>query len=145
MEKARPERSALAGLFHAWRVIFINPADDETSAQLIGRRKGQGIQMEGKLSGGMPIRWKYVVFTPTSFHWTGEKLASDGESWLLYLELFGNRSVSWTPGHRNPADRSRLSHCVLPSSGLKREAETKVHVSDSPSSRGAQGRSRISI
>ena len=36
----------------AWRVNFINPAADETCAQLIARREGSGIVMEGRLSGG---------------------------------------------------------------------------------------------
>jgi hypothetical protein len=40
-----------------WRVNFINPASEETSAQLVARRSGDDIEMEGKLSGGTPIRW----------------------------------------------------------------------------------------
>jgi hypothetical protein len=75
----------------AWRVHFINPAADETSAQLIARRNGQDIEMEGKLSGGTPIRWHYQSVTPTSFHYSAEKLSSDDKSWHLYLELFGKR------------------------------------------------------
>lgn len=76
---------------NAWRVNFINPAADETSAQLIARRRGQGIEMEGKLSAGMPIRWRYQSITPTSFHYSAEKQGNDGKSWQLYLELFGKR------------------------------------------------------
>jgi hypothetical protein len=49
----------------AWRVNFINPAAQETSAQLIARRKEQGIEMEGKLSDDTPIRWRYVTVEPT--------------------------------------------------------------------------------
>jgi hypothetical protein len=78
---------------NAWRVNFINPAADETSAQLIARRVASGIEMEGKLSGGTPVRWRYVTITPTSFHYTAEKLKPDGNSWQLYLELFGTRSA----------------------------------------------------
>jgi hypothetical protein len=76
----------------AWRVVFINPADDKTSARLIARRRGQGIEMDGELSDGSPIRWRYASITPTSFHYSAEKLASDGKSWVLYLELFGTRA-----------------------------------------------------
>ena len=54
----------------AWRLTFINPAAPETSAQLIARRKGEGIEMEGKLSDGTPIRWRYVTIEPASFHWS---------------------------------------------------------------------------
>lgn len=79
---------------NAWRVNFINPADDETSAELIARREGQGIMMEGKLRGGATIRWRYHTITPMAFHYTAEKLKSDDNSWHLYLELFGKRSTS---------------------------------------------------
>ncbi len=75
----------------AWRVTFINPAADETSAQLIARRQGDGIEMEGRLADGTPIRWRYVTITPTSFHYTAERLRAD-ETWQLYLELFGTRT-----------------------------------------------------
>lgn len=77
---------------NAWRLTFINPADDETSAQLIARRHGQGIEMEGTLSGGARIRWRYhEPMMPTSFHYSAEKRSDDGHSWALYLELFGKR------------------------------------------------------
>jgi hypothetical protein len=78
----------------AWRVNFINPAADETSAQLIARREGSGIVMEGRLSGGTPIRWRYHTITARSFHYTAERLWSDDNSWKLYLELFGKRLTS---------------------------------------------------
>jgi hypothetical protein len=77
---------------HAWRVCFVNPAANETSAQLVARRHGQEIDMEGKLSDGTPIRWRYDSATQTSFHYRAEKLGSDGKSWQLYLELFGTRA-----------------------------------------------------
>lgn len=79
-------------MLKAWRIDFINPVADETSAQLIARRRGVGIEMEGKLSGGTSIRWRYYEpLTPTSFHYSAEKLGDNGKSWLLYLELFGKR------------------------------------------------------
>jgi len=74
----------------AWRVIFINPAAPETSAQLIARRKGEGIEMEGKLSDGTPIRWRYATIQPTSFHYIAERQRPDG-NWQLYLELLGTK------------------------------------------------------
>ena len=77
----------------AWRVNFINPAEDETSAQLIARRDEHGIAMEGRLSTGTPIRWRYPTITPTSFNYTAGKLNADGERWQLYLESFGKRSI----------------------------------------------------
>jgi hypothetical protein len=76
----------------AWRVTFINPAADETSAQLIARRKGDSIEMDGKLADGTPIRWRYVTITPANFHYTAERLRSDS-TWHVYLELFGTRAA----------------------------------------------------
>ena len=67
---------------------MLKPAADETSAQLIARRDRRGIA-EGQLSGGTPVRWRYLSITPTSFHDSAEKRANDGNRWLLYLELFG--------------------------------------------------------
>jgi hypothetical protein len=58
---------------NAWRVYFINPAADETSAQLIGN----DVSMEGKLRDGTSIRWRYAAITATSFHYA-EKLQQDG-------------------------------------------------------------------
>jgi hypothetical protein len=77
----------------AWRVNFVNPAAEETSAQLIACRNGEGIKMEGKLSDGTPIRWRYVNIEPTSFHYTAERRCNE-DTWQLYLELFGIRSGS---------------------------------------------------
>lgn len=76
----------------AWRLTFINPAAPETDAQLVARRDGQGIAMDGQLADGTPIRWGYQAITPTSFEYTARRLQSDGKTWQLYLELFGKRS-----------------------------------------------------
>lgn len=78
-------------VLRAWRVDFINPAAPETSAQLTARRREQGIDMEGKLAGGVGIRWRYRSITAASFHYSAEKLGTDGMHWQLYLELFGSR------------------------------------------------------
>jgi hypothetical protein len=80
-------------MLQSWRVNFVNPAAEQTSAQLIACRNGEGIKMEGKLSDGTPIRWRYVTIEPTSFHYTAERRCNDG-TWQLYLELFGTRSGS---------------------------------------------------
>lgn len=80
----------------SWMATFINPASQETNAQLTARRVGNDIEMEGKLSDGTPVRWRYQKITATSFHYRAERLQSDGKSWQLYLELFGRRSKSQT-------------------------------------------------
>jgi hypothetical protein len=77
----------------AWRVTFINPAADETSAQLIAGRNGSDIIMDGKLADGTPIRWQYNAITATSFQYRAERMESGTNSWRLYLELFGKRAA----------------------------------------------------
>src|SRR5260370_18197080 len=77
-----------------WRVNFINPAAYETSANLTARRQGDGIEMEGRLADGTPIRWRYQKATQTSFNYSAEKMRSTDGSWQLYLELFVKRSVA---------------------------------------------------
>ena len=74
----------------AWQINFINPAAPETSAQLIAQRKQKRIEMDGKLSDGTPIRWRYLTVEPHSFHYTAEKQSGHG-GWRLYLELFGTK------------------------------------------------------
>lgn len=78
---------------NAWRINFINPAADDTNAQLVAHRQGDGVEMEGTLSNGTPIRWRYITITSTSFHYIAQKMSSDGKTWQLYLELFGTRSA----------------------------------------------------
>lgn len=77
----------------AWRVVFINPAAAETNAELIARRDGNGIAMEGNLADRTPIRWRYEDVTERSFRYSARRLGSDGRTWHLYLELFGNRAI----------------------------------------------------
>lgn len=77
----------------AWRVVFINPAANETSAQLTARRHEDGIAMEGELADGTPIRWRYEKITESSFYYGAEKRALPNGSWRLYLELFGRRTT----------------------------------------------------
>jgi hypothetical protein len=79
---------------NAWRVYFINPVADETSAQLIAQRVGNDIAMEGKLRDATSIRWRYTAITANSFHCTAEKLQQDGSCWHPYLDWFGTRSIS---------------------------------------------------
>lgn len=77
---------------NAWRVVFINPAAEESNAQLMARRDGEKIAMEGHLADGTPIRWRYESVTNRSFHYSAHRLSGDGRTWRLYLELFGKRA-----------------------------------------------------
>jgi hypothetical protein len=76
----------------AWRIVFINPAAVETNAELLARRDGQCIAMEGKLADGTSIRWRYEDVTARSFHYSAHRLDGVGRTWTLYLEIFGRRA-----------------------------------------------------
>lgn len=78
----------------AWRVVFINPAAAETNAELIARRDGEAIAMEGNLADRTPIRWRYEEVTEGSFRYAAHRLARDGQTWQMYLEIFGNRAFA---------------------------------------------------
>jgi hypothetical protein len=52
-----------------------NPASDETSAKLLTRPSGDGIEMEGKLSGGTAPAGGTEKTHLTSFHYTAEEAA----------------------------------------------------------------------
>jgi hypothetical protein len=77
----------------AWRVVFINPAANETSAQLIARPHGDGIALEGELADGTPVRWRYEEITASYFRYSAEKRKVGDGAWHLYLELFGGRTT----------------------------------------------------
>jgi hypothetical protein len=77
-----------------WKVNFVNPADDETSARLIARRRESMIEMEGRLFGGTPVRWRYDSVTPTSFHYRADKLMNHAGQWRTHLEIFGARMAT---------------------------------------------------
>ncbi len=80
------------GKLSAWRVVFINPAAVETNAELVARRDGEAIAMEGSLADGTPIRWLYEDVTVKSFHYSAHRLGSDGRTWQTYLEISGKRA-----------------------------------------------------
>lgn len=74
----------------AWRVTWINPVT-RTHVELIGRRSGNDIVQVGTNPEGTPIRWTFSQITPNSFHWTGETLQPDGETWLLQGDFRAKR------------------------------------------------------
>ncbi len=70
----------------AWRITWINPAGNHREEQ-IGRRSGKDIVQLGTRSDGTPTRWRYTEITPDSFHWLGESLLPDGQTWRLEGEF----------------------------------------------------------
>jgi hypothetical protein len=74
----------------AWRITWINPAGNHREEQ-IGRRRGKDIVQVGMRSNGTPTRWTFTDITPDSFHWLGEALEPDGQTWKLEGEFLATR------------------------------------------------------
>ena len=76
----------------AWRVAWINPATGSRN-ELIGRWSGKDVVQVGSRADGTPIRWSFTEITADSFHWTGESLESDGQTWKLEGEFRAKRML----------------------------------------------------
>jgi hypothetical protein len=74
----------------AWRITWINPAGDHYEHQ-IGRRVGADIVQIGHRPDGSVTRWRFTAITDDSFHWLGESLQPDGETWTLEGEFRARR------------------------------------------------------
>jgi len=74
----------------AWRITWLNPAGQHFEQQL-GRRVGADIVQLGTRPDGTATRWRFVDIQPDSFHWLGESLQPDGQSWLLEGEFRAKR------------------------------------------------------
>jgi hypothetical protein len=77
----------------AWRITWINPVTGHREEQ-IGRRIGDEVVQIGARADGTPTRWRYTEITPESFHWIGEALTPDGQTWRLEGEFHARRSDS---------------------------------------------------
>jgi len=74
----------------AWRIIWKNPVSGHLEEQ-IGRRSGNDIVQIGARSNRVATRWRFVEITGDSFHWIGETLQPDGESWTVEGEFLAKR------------------------------------------------------
>jgi hypothetical protein len=74
----------------AWRIRWSNPAHDHHEEQ-IGRRSGNDIVQVGTRDGGVATRWRFTEITTDSFHWLGEALKPDGQTWKLEGEFRARR------------------------------------------------------
>jgi hypothetical protein len=74
----------------AWRITWINPVSGHREEQ-IGRRSGTDIVQVGARANGVPTRWRFTGITPNSFHWIGEVLNPDGQTWTVEGEFRARR------------------------------------------------------
>jgi hypothetical protein len=74
----------------AWRITWINPAAGHVEQQ-IGRKSGNDIVQIGARPDGTPTRWRFTEIARDSFHWLGDSLQPDGETWLLEGEFRAKR------------------------------------------------------
>ncbi len=74
----------------AWRIHWINPVTGHREQQ-IGRRVGKDIVQVGARADGTPTRWRFTEITADSFHWIGEALEPDGQTWKLEGEFRARR------------------------------------------------------
>lgn len=74
----------------AWLIRWINPVSGHREEQ-IGRRVGNDIVQIGARSDGTPTRWRFTEITADSFHWIGEALNPDGNTWKLEGEFRARR------------------------------------------------------
>lgn len=74
----------------AWRISWINPVRGHREEQ-IGRRVGNDIVQIGARSDGTPTRWRFTEISSDQFHWIGESLKPDGQTWILEGEFLAQR------------------------------------------------------
>jgi len=78
------------GTIQAWRIMWRNPAGDHHEDQ-IGRRSGADVVQIGTRPDGTPTRWRFTEITTDTFHWLGEALNPDGQTWRLEGEFHARR------------------------------------------------------
>jgi hypothetical protein len=74
----------------AWRITWRNPAGDHHEDQ-IGRWSGKDVVQIGTRPDGTTTRWTFTEITADSFHWFGEALEPDGNSWRVEGEFLAKR------------------------------------------------------
>ena len=65
----------------AWRIRWINPVSGHEERQT-GRKIGDQVVQIGARLDGTPTRWRFTEITPDSFHWLGDALEPDGQTWI---------------------------------------------------------------
>jgi hypothetical protein len=76
----------------AWLISWVNPVTGHREEQ-IGRRIGEDIVQVGARRDGTSTRWRFTEISQNSFHWIGESLNPDGQTWKLEGEFRAKRTL----------------------------------------------------
>jgi hypothetical protein len=74
----------------AWRITWTNPVRNHREEQ-VGRWIGKDVVQVGARPTGQATRWRFTEITANSFHWLGEALEPDGQTWKLEGEFRARR------------------------------------------------------
>jgi len=77
----------------AWRIAWTNPVSGHREEQ-VGRWNGHDILQEGTRADGTKTRWTFTDIIADSFHWRGEALHPDQQTWMLEGEFLATRRRS---------------------------------------------------
>ena len=77
----------------AWRVLWVG-AYTNTYIQLIGRKQGEQIILEGPDVDSSPLRWAFSEITPHSFLWTGHISKDGGHTWYMEQQMKAKRRIA---------------------------------------------------
>ncbi len=76
----------------AWRITWFNPVVC-AEERLIGRSVDNDIVQLGCRADGTPSRWRFTEIRRDSFHWIGEFLQHNGNTWTLAGEFLARRRL----------------------------------------------------
>lgn len=89
----------------AWRITWVDPAGNHREEQ-IGRRSGDEVVQVGRRKDGTVTRWRFTGIEPDAFHWLGETLEADGETWRIEGEF---RAVRLPVGRAREREKRSLA------------------------------------
>ncbi|MGA2720627.1 MAG: hypothetical protein ABSF78_16825 [Candidatus Acidiferrales bacterium] len=75
----------------AWLITWINPVTGHREQQVARRIENDIVQVGARVD-GTPTRWRFTEITSDSFHWKGESLGPDGQTWKLEGEFRARRT-----------------------------------------------------
>jgi hypothetical protein len=78
---------------NAWLVTWLNPSSGVRD-ELVAQRVGNDLVQLGHHQNGAIIRWSFREITKDSFHWLGEVLEADGQTWKLEAAFLARRRTA---------------------------------------------------